>query len=215
MNHLPTPQYDHNTMTTLGVPVKDLTVQFHPNLSYHLPMPLGYIVEDRLAYAVLPTWTHLSLSWQEAAQLAKIAGQIENIAELKEHPYTLPETFLFSRLSKAAFPHNIIDNPYQHLVWESFVDDVLKKGEKALTSCPMLFRTEAAELCKVLAQEHNITTKQDVNLLPKNSLLSRLVNAAAPLLLFAQTGHKHMDGLRVQDNVLRQGKEALPDFLKA
>lgn len=191
-------------MTTLGVPLKDLDVHFGIEQNHHHPIPLGENAHGVLAYPVFETWTHHSLFWTQAADLARTLAQHIGVVESRLN--TVPETHLLQRLLRACCPAGDLENENsRQMSQDDHARRVLKSGSDALrTDNLFLSREEAAELAQIVHTQTNI---------PKNTLQD-LLQAAAPPLLFARSAHEQIQIQTLHRNILSQGANALPSRLR-
>jgi hypothetical protein len=215
--HLPLDVTD-DTMTTLGVRVGDLHFHYHAKMIHQHPRPIGHdnASPPTTAYPVFPTWGFLHLEWSDAAAMAKVAARMMGVSA--QSVRTLPGTHLVARLLHASFPSEILtDDTYRGYFWDGHVERVLEDGPNTEPPCmeyALIERVEAADLARHMATTLGITDKDSA---PSGArdLLDMLLHAAAPGLLYQRSQHDRMVWEHTLKRILVDGRDALPDALRA
>lgn len=205
MSHLAIP-FDQRTMTTAGVAWGELPIQYHAMPNSFYPVSVGEDEHGNLAWPVFPTWTFVELAWSDAAQLAHLVARAADLPGDKAS--------LQQRLLDAALPPGFGNDATN--TWQSRAQirlDILEQGAHALTSTVVLERSEAADLFLLLINAVDPKDKATARI--DDGLLGTMLHAALPLLLFKDSEHLFLQAMKARNDLLAQGRAALPAFLVA
>lgn len=209
-----------DTMTTCGRRVGELPWRLVDEQNLRGPVAVGQDQDQSYVYPVFPTWGFFAIAWEDAGRLAKML--VEAHALSMQAVMRLPRDSIVARLLHASFPIQDLletanDDGDPRQLWENHLGALLfphTVSEEAYTSDLVLTRAEAARLAKMLAASAQVVEMAAVPATRDGALLRALAAFAAPTLLFEATAHGRLAAQRIQDEVLREGEQALPDTLR-